>query len=399
MNSQNSQDCVKPESAEEIAEFVRIVAWSFAAEEEAFATSAQEIGHEALRVIRVDGKVAGGFVAHPLGQWFGGRRVSMAGVGVVGVASEARGAGVATRLMDGAIREFDREGYAISTLYPAKQALYRRSGFERAGARYLAKTETSRFVLRDDQRKLPRLDVRPATDADFPAIHEVHRTFASRENGPIDRTPFLWKRVTSPPKRNVRGFVVEGSSGIEGYVYFDQVWAERTYYNVSITDFVSVTEAAGRTLVAFIGDHRSLSKTVEWFGRLSDPHLMLLEETRVDVGVFFPWMIRIVSVERALGDRGYAPGVEAEVHFRVEDELLSSNHDKFILRVAGARGVVTRGGRGDLHTGVRGLASIYSGFLTPEAAKRSGLLDGPDEALRSAAAVFAGPGPWMPDMF
>src|ERR1700752_1997217 len=110
-------------------------------------------------------------------------------------------------------------------------------------------------------------------------------------------------------------------------------------------------------------------------------------------------MIRVVDVHRALEERGYPAGLETELHLVVKDELIAANDDKFVVRIAGGRAEVRRGGEGRITTGIRGLAPIWSGFLTPLMAKRCGLLDGPDDDLARAAAAFAGPAPWMPDMF
>ena len=142
-----------------------------------------------------------------------------------------------------------------------------------------------------------------------------------------------------------------------------------------------------------------MASTVEWFGHLPDPFLMVLEEARADVQLFYPWMIRIVDVERALTERGYPEGIEVELHWEVQDPLIPQNQGRFIQRISEGCAQVERGGEGRIVTGVRGLASIYSGFLTPEAARLVRLLDGPPEDLRRARLVFGGPPPWMSDMF
>ncbi len=79
-----------PSGPQEVAEMVRILMWSFAANEERLTKATEQIGHGNLRVLRERGKLAAGEILYPMGQWFGGRRVSMAGIGMVG-----RGAGCA----------------------------------------------------------------------------------------------------------------------------------------------------------------------------------------------------------------------------------------------------------------------------------------------------------------
>ncbi len=385
------------ESPEDVAALTKILAWSFAAPEERLHKAWEKIGTANLRVLRDGSRIEAGYILHAMGQWFGGRRVSMAGVGMVGVAAEARGRGLATRLMDASIREFHDSGFAISVLYPAKQALYRRSGYERAGGRYRVEIDLGRLALAD--RPAPLAPLRAFTPADFETVRGLYDRWAARECGPIDRTPFLWDRKTSVPDQNVNGYLVQGEAGPEGYTFVYQSRGSGLRASLHVTDHVALTARAARTLLTFYADHQSMGVDVEWFGRVPDPFLMLLREARTQVELNFPWMIRIVDVERALVERGYAPGVETEVHFDVKDELIPSNAARFVLNVSGGRGEVARGGEGRIATGIHGLASIYSGFLTPEAAKRSGLLDGPEAELDRAALAFTGPPPWMPDMF
>jgi predicted acetyltransferase len=386
-----------PTRPEEAAELVRILTWSFAVPEERLTKALEQIGHENLRILREQGRLAAGYILYAMGQWFGGRRVSMGGVGMVGVAPEARGSGVATRLMEATIRECHASGFAISTLYPAKQVLYRRSGYERAGTRCRVEVDLERLVPADRDGERGR--VRAFVPGDVDAIRALYDRSAAAENGMLDRSPFLWDRRMRLPDHEVRGFVIEGASGPEGYafLYQDRTTDPRT--SVHVTDQIAVTPAAVRSIIDLYGDHRSMGSYVEWYGRLSDPLLMMLRETRTKVELHYPWMIRVVDVHRALEERGYPAGLEAELHLAVKDELIAANDDRFVVRIGGGRAEVRRGGEGRIAMGIRGLAPIWSGFLTPLMAKRCGLLDGPDDELTRAAAAFAGPAPWMPDMF
>lgn len=386
-----------PASPEEEAALTRILAWSFAAPQERLTKAWAKIGVENLRIQREKGRVVSGYILHSMGQWFGGRRVSMAGVGMVGVAAEARGHGLATRLMDDSIREFHAKGFALSALYPAKQVLYRRSGYERAGGRYFVEIDLAKLALAD--RVSPLGTVRPATPEDLPTLRALHEKFVSAENGPVDRNAFLWERCMSPPDQDMRGYFVDGENGPEGYTFLYQERKGGIRPVFHVTDHVALTPRAARTLLSLYADHRSMGLTIDWYGRFADPLLMLLAEARLEVQLSFPWMIRIVDVARAFAERGFPTGIETEIHFEVKDELIPSNAGRWTLRVANGRGEATRGGEGRIVTGVHGLASIYSSFLSPRVAQISGLLDGPPEELARAALAFAGPAPWMPDMF
>ena len=51
------------------------------------------------------------------------------------------------------------------------------------------------------------------------------------------------------------------------------------------------------------------------------------------------------------------------------------------------------------HDVINGLATLFTGFLHPAALRSIGFIDGDDDALRAAAAIFAGATPWMTDMY
>jgi len=54
-------------------------------------------------------------------------------------------------------------------------------------------------------------------------------------------------------------------------------------------------------------------------------------------------MLRITDLRRAVAERGFPPGLSAEVHLAVEDPLVPGNAGRWVLRVAGGRGLVAHG--------------------------------------------------------
>jgi predicted acetyltransferase len=388
-----------PADEAEIDELARIYSWSFSFPEEGAREALTKLGRETTRVLREDGRLTAGFNALPMAQWFGGASVSMAGVHAVGVSPEHRGKGVATRLMQAAVREFRDSEYALSALYPAKLVLYRRVGYELAGGRYFVTLKTPDLQLAD-RKGVGELALRPIAEADDEAVRETYRRFARRESGFLDRGEFSWRRVREPRNQKARGFLVEGDEGVEGYVYLSEKRGEGVLgYDIEVSDIIALTPRACRRLLVFFGDHRSLGFSIRWPGHPADVLLQQLAEPRYRVELFCPWTLRIIDVPRALAARGYPQGVTAELHFAVADDTLPENEGRFVLSVAEGRGEVRVGGNGSLGVDVRGLAALYSGYRSPFAARSAGLLDGPEDDLRTAGAVFAGPAPWMPDMF
>ena len=383
-----------PVLGDELSRHIDIMTWSFAIPREDLVEFFARIGPEHVRVLRENGRVVAGLTLIPMGQFFGGRAVPMTGVNLVGAAPEARGRGGATRLMEASVREMHAAGVPISVLYPAKQTLYRRAGWEVAGARW----ELSAPV-RDLDTRSRELAVRPIDRSDKAAIHALYHRVAVQNHGTIERTPFLWRRIADPPKRGVHGFLVEGADGPEAYAYLQVTRAEGMRQELMATELLAATTAGGKRLLAFLGDHDSLADRVVWHGNPADPLLGLIPEFLWKGRIFFPWMIRVLDPKAALESRGWPAGLATEIHFELEDPTLPVNTGRWVLEIAGGEAKVRRGGEGHLKSHIRGLAAIYAGWHTPEAARAMGLLDGDPADLAKARTAFAGPVPWMADMF
>ncbi len=164
-------------------------------------------------------------------------------------------------------------------------------------------------------------------------------------------------------------------------------------------DWAAVTPAAYRRILTFYADHRSAACDIMWMGPPTDPALYLLAEQEHEVDWRMDWMLRLIDVPAALARRGYAAGLTGELHLEVADDVLPANSGRFRLEVRDGRGRVEAGGRGDLRIDVRQLASVYTGHLSPWSLRTCAAIEATEEALTTAAALFAGPPPWMPDMF
>lgn len=67
------------------------------------------IGVENFRIIRRLEQVAGGLATLDMGQWWGGQRVPMTGIAVVGIAPEYRGSGLRSLLCNTLSKNFTIE--------------------------------------------------------------------------------------------------------------------------------------------------------------------------------------------------------------------------------------------------------------------------------------------------
>ncbi len=352
-------------------------------------------GRGNFRVLRDGRTVVAGLNVIPMGQWFGGRRVSMTGIAGVAVPPEHRARGNGSALMAAAVREIAAGGTALSGLYPATQPIYRRVGYEEAGTRTVWRTPVAAVDVRDREGS-----VREAGPRDRPAIRRLYGDLARSSAGVLDRSPYMWWRVLGRSDGAVRTFVVERAGRVEGYAVLQQEKrATMPPYDLWLQDYAVSTPGAGRTLLSFLAAHRSLAGDLHWAGGPSDALLALFGDPDVQVKRTMRWMLRITDLRRAVAERGFPGGLEAEVHLEVEDPLVAKNAGRWILAVGNGLGRLARGGRGSVKTTVSALAPIYSGFRSPSEQRALGGIEGPAGDLNQMGAAFAGPPPWNREMY
>jgi predicted acetyltransferase len=385
-------DFVTLEPSRDLDALASILGWAFGFPVPDAKRWVERAGVQHVRVARRGGRVLGGLLEIPMGQFYGGRSVSNLGLAGVAVAPEVRGGRVALELVLSSLRAARSAGTAVSTLYPATHALYRAAGYELAGSRF-------RWTLA--ARKLPRekasLAVAPVEPEDLHEVEALYRKSSSRRPGYLDRGEYVWRRVRESKSGEVRGYVVRGEDGVEGYVYLCQRGPDDRRELV-ITDLVAVTPPALRRLFRLIADHQSTLVSAVIYGSPAHPLAFALPEAAGEVVISDQWMLRVVHAERALTDRGY-PALDASVDFELTDELLPENAGRFRLEVERGRASVTRGGSGGVRLSERGLAALYTGFQSATELARAGLLLADEASLSTLDDLFSGPTPAMVDYF
>jgi predicted acetyltransferase len=356
---------------------------------------ADQLGHENFRVIRAGDEPVGGLALIHMGQFFGGRSVPSVGISVVGIAPHFRGRSAGRCLMRQTVEALHRQGATLSALYPATQPLYRSAGYEQAGGRWEITLPLSAINISDHE-----LQMRPLDEQDAETVADLYRADVMHHHGPLDRNDFMWWRVREPRGDIAHGQLVHADGEPEGYIYSVQRPNEGfPPHHLAISDMVARTPRAARRILTFLAEHRSMADRAVFQRPPADPLLCLLPEQSARTGLEMKWMLRIVNVEKALSARGYAPPVTAELHLNVHDDLIEPNNGRYVLRIRDGRGEVESGGEGRLDIDIRGLAMLYSGFSSATDLLATGLLRGNADDARAADAVFAGPLPWMTDIF
>jgi predicted acetyltransferase len=357
---------------------------------------------ENVRVVRHGARVVAGLLEIPMGQFFGGRSVSTMGVAGVGVAPAERGRNIAARMMIAMLREAKARGFALSTLYPASLTLYRRAGYERAGAR---------FVVTLDPRsvELPRVPAVTIAEVEPPPflppdeIVALYTKLARRSHGFLDRGPYVWSRVTTPRGLSPKLFTVSHDGVLEGYLAVAHVGGSMDPSKVTVTDLAATTPRAANAILRMLVEYRSLAGSVQWGGGPSDLFMSLLPERHGSVELESSWMIRVLDVARAMEARGWPAEGRGTILFELTDASMPENSGRYAVTLAGGRARVAVDGSAGQDARVtlteRGLAALYTGYVAPHVLAELGWLEADEEGIARLEAWFAGPLPTLRDHF
>jgi len=385
-----------------------IVGWAFGGGTSRALDWLRVSGAPQVRVACLEGRVSGGLLEIPMGQWFGGKSVPTLGLAGVAIAPEARGQGLALGLLRATLREARAAGVALSTLYPSTFSLYRKAGYELAGA-------FCRFTLQLRQlpRSLRQLPVEVLSDSQQPSIEGAYRDVARQHPGYLDRGSYVWNRVRRPDLELARAFGVSGPNGLDGYAYLKMTAPRRLPLELALSDFVSRTPAALASMVAFLADHLTTAERATWTGGPCDPRLLGVPERAISAVIEDYWMLRLVDIRAALLARGYPElgpaGPELALDLHVDDEFLPENSGRYPLRVQAGVARLEAPGSTPLRSGAAtvpavrlsagALAALYSGFVSPAQLAFSRQIDADARGLGALSVLFSGPAPGLCDFF
>jgi len=347
------------------------------------------------------GRLAAMTGAIPFAQFFGGRPVSMAGISSVAVAPHRRGRGYARRAVEAALLRVRERGEALATLWPATLSLYRKLGFEVAGAQAI------RTLAPSALRALPRPErdaTRPAEEGDDAALRACYARAARETNGFLDRPDAWWRRLRDRWRERAVYVQDDGAGGVDGYVVYRQLDGEYSAlgggFQIAVDELVAPERDAALALWRLLGSWSSQAEKLTVRGPVEDPLLLLLPEPASTPLVDMRFMLRAMDPARAVAERGFPPGVEIRAPLRLHDRELPENDGDYVLHVAKGRGRLERGGSGGPELDAGAFASLYAGFAGAAWLRGAGRLrGGAVEDAASLEAAFRGPVPWCQDEF
>jgi predicted acetyltransferase len=232
----------------------------------------------------------------------------------------------------------------------------------------------------------------------------LYLRLAPARAGHLDRTEFAWARLDQAAGAAVQhAWVVTRGDEIRGCARWHQTPAPSKgtsgghYYDLEVVDLVAADAAAVRRILTLFADHGALAGAVRWASGPDDPFLLALPDRAFTLALTDAFLVRVLDLPAAARARGWPVGVAGELHLELVDADVPAHAGRWTLRVADGAATVERGGAGRLRLGVRGLAPLFTGYLTPHALAAAGWIDAPTADLERAAALFAGPLPWLRD--
>lgn len=167
-----------------------------------------------IRTLTIDGSVASGAILHPVGQWFGGRRVGSYAFGTAVTATQYRRRRIGYALMLHVFREANERGVPLSVLYTATPEYYRRLGYEAAGERCIFDADIHQLADKPEDAKIS-----PLSADNEQVVYRIYRDFAACRPGCLDRDEFFWRRILGTHD-NARRYLycIEFGDACEGYV-------------------------------------------------------------------------------------------------------------------------------------------------------------------------------------
>ncbi len=349
------------------------------------------------------GRAIAGSRVFAFGQWFGGRRVPMAGFSPIAVVPEQRGRGLGRAVTAGHYADMRDRGEVAAGLFPSSVALYRSVGFELAGGyveRRIPSAQVAAIPVRSD------VVVRAGGVNDVKAVRACYERIAPTRHGHVDRPEELWRRKVPFDLAGLHLYVVEDATAavptIAGYAVYRHTKARHPFdYAVQVLELMADDPDVSAALWRVVGSSGTQAPHVTVVGAPDDPlflQLPMADPTAVQSEI--RWMVRLIDAPAAIAARGYRRSARGRVDLEIVDRDAPWNAGRWVLEAAGGEASLQLGGAGTVEMSIGGLSSLWAGYAPARTLAAAGLLGAPDPAdLDELDEIFAGPPPTLLDFY
>jgi predicted acetyltransferase len=327
-----------------------------------------------------DGELATTYAAFPFTLYLNGRTAPAAGVTAVTTLPWHRRRGHLRRIMETDFaRMHESGGPALAILYASMAAIYQRFGYSVVSTQLRYTVDPRHIEFSESLPETGRF--RAVAREDLSTIQPVYEAFAEQRTGYLVRSDHEWQHLVigyGPNKPLLVAYEDEGAT--QGYLIYwpEQKPREAMQFGGTVVatagELVWRTPGAYRALWNYLR-RIDLARQIVCFGVPSDDPAkdLFLEPRMLYAQQSDGLLARIVSVERALTERGYEG--DGCVTFEVQDEMAPWNAGCWELEAGEGGARVVRTERDpELAMPVGTLASLMFGHFTASQAARMGRL-------------------------
>ncbi|MDZ4771622.1 MAG: GNAT family N-acetyltransferase [Planctomycetota bacterium] len=333
-------------------------------------------------VVREADRVRGLAVVRDRRVGFGRRFVRTACVSSVCVDPEHRSSGLGRALVDSVLDAARKRGSSLVLLIPLDEGVYARHGFVRGGSRFGCEFELPRSNARGDFDAVRTFEPR---DVDG-WLELVEQTARERTALVIATSSDRARRARSPR----HAYVLERGGALVASITLSQrLVAGRT--TLFVHELFAQDSHAAASTWAFVARFSSQVRRVRWRAGPDDPLARFAHSASALFEVRGSWMARVVDPRRALTERGFAPGIQANFVIQVRDEVDPRSERPFTLELRDGSGEVREGGTPTVRCGAATLTSLFVGARTARALSSEGLLVASSDDIARLDAAFSVP--------
>ncbi len=335
--------------------------------------------------------------------WLGYGSLPAPGFTSVATPPENRRQGSINRMLTTVLKELRESGYPITTLYPFYFPFYKKFGFD-----LVSQTNEVKVNINQFQKFKPKVKGKwkAITQEQWEVVNSMYDEYCAGKFGRLSRDKEWWERqIFTGPKETPRlSYLWYNEQGeARAYIFYRFETVKDWERKMIIREMVWKDNAARNEVFAFIGNHDSQTKSVEWATSADDEVFALLDDPREAECKLEPgYMLRILDAAMALEQRPWSPSGSGFFTIALQDHLLEWNNVALRVEVRAGQAHVEKlanASEAKLSCDIRQLAQMYAGYLSPQKLYNLGMLESRDEAeLAAAQNLFSTPGQPAPQM-